>query len=220
MNSPPDSGFISQRSRNRLVNQLRDEGISDERVLELMRRIPRHHFVDEALAHQAYDNRPLGIGHGQTISQPYIVAKMTELLMHPTAPRRVLEIGTGCGYQTAFLSFLCEQVYTVERILPLQREARRRLYRLGIGNVHYHHGDGYQGWTEQAPYDGILCAAAAEREPEALLEQLATGGRLVLPLGDAGSGQWLRCIQRQGRHLERSDHECVRFVPMLPGIRS
>ena len=209
-------GMTSLRTRERLVARLQAEGIRDLRVLGAIRDVPRHIFVDEALASRAYEDTALPIGHGQTISQPYVVARMTEIMLAGAARSRVLEVGTGCGYQTAVLAALVEQVYTIERIDALLRGARERFHALGIGNVRARHGDGFLGWAEQAPFDGILTTAAPVSLPDALTAQLADGGRLVLPVGPHGS-QRLVCIERDGDVLRREDLDLVSFVPMLGG---
>lgn len=214
-------GMTSARTRDRLIQRLRDSGIRDERVIEAMRAVPRHRFLEEALAHRAYEDTALPIGHGQTISQPYVVARMTEALLGSDLPdrvalrpARVLEVGTGCGYQTAVLSQLCDQVYTIELVEPLFNEARRRLRQIGAHNVHFRHGDGSQGWSEHAPYDGILVAAAPEEIPQPLLDQLAFGGRLIIPVGGRGSQELLR-ITRTGDDYRRELLERVMFVPLI-----
>lgn len=206
-------GMTSARTRERLIQRLRESGIRDERVLTAMRETPRHLFVDEALAHRAYEDTALPIGCGQTISQPFIVARMTEALLGGGERQRVLEIGTGCGYQSAVLARLCKEIYTVERLEPLMKEARRRLHGLGLHNVRFRLGDGTQGWAEYAPFDGILVAAAAEEVPEALLEQLVPGGRLVIPVG--GLAQELRLIQRTDDGYSSETLELVTFVPLV-----
>lgn len=209
-------GMTSQRTRDRLVARLRERGIRDERVLEVMGRTPRHLFVDEALATRAYEDTALPIGYSQTISQPYIVARMTEILLAAGPPERVLEVGTGSGYQAAVLAALVPKVYTVERIAGLHERARRVLRALGMQNVRMRHSDGTIGWPECGPFDGILAAAAAEEIPEALLMQLAVGGRLVMPLAQ-GAGQVLVQVLRTESHYEQTLLEEVSFVPFLPG---
>ena len=210
-------GMTSQRTRDRLVVRLREAGIQDERVLEVMRDTPRHIFVDEALASRAYEDTSLPIGFGQTISQPYIVAHMTEVLLKDFTPRRVLEVGTGSGYQTSVLAQLVPEVYTVERIAGLQEQARQRLARqLRLSNIRYKHSDGNWGWKENAPYDGILVTAAPEEVPPELLNQLAEGGRLVIPSGPNGQQQ-LRVYSREGDSLKESILGTVSFVPLLTG---
>ncbi|GBE10131.1 protein-L-isoaspartate O-methyltransferase [bacterium BMS3Bbin12] len=216
MNSSHGIGMTSQRTRDRLVRRLRAKGIHDPKVLDAIARTPRHLFMDEALSSRAYEDTALPIGFGQTISQPYIVARMTEALIAERIPERVLEIGTGCGYQTAVLAGLVPKVYTVERIASLLEQARRRLRDLGVRNVRYRHGDGTEGWPEYAPYDGILVAAAPEEIPPALLEQLAVGGRLVIPAGPPG-GQWLLEVVRTPEGYESRTLGAVSFVPMRGG---
>jgi protein-L-isoaspartate(D-aspartate) O-methyltransferase len=210
-------GMTSARTRERLVTRLRESGIRDPQVLDRIRSVPRHLFVDEALASRAYEDTALPLGHGQTISQPYIVARMTEALIEGGAPRKVLEIGTGCGYQTAILAPLVTTLYSVERIGALQQRARKVLRDLRIRNVHMRHGDGFQGWTAYAPYDGIIVSAAAHSVPPALLEQLAPGGRLVIPVGPEREQQLVR-ITRRGDTFEREPLGAVMFVPLLSGI--
>jgi protein-L-isoaspartate(D-aspartate) O-methyltransferase len=210
-------GMTSQRTRDRLVVRLREAGIQDERVLEVMRDTPRHIFVDEALASRAYEDTSLPIGFGQTISQPYIVAHMTEVLLKDFTPRRVLEVGTGSGYQTSVLAQLVPEVYTVERIAGLQEQARQRLARqLRLSNIRYKHTDGNWGWKQNAPYDGILVTAAPEEVPQELLNQLAEGGRLVIPSGPNGQQQ-LRIYSREGDTMKESVLGTVSFVPLLTG---
>ncbi len=210
-------GMTSSRTRERLVNRLREEGVSNEAVLERIRNVPRHLFVDEALASRAYEDVSLPIGHGQTISQPLIVARMTEMLLGAPRPGRVLEVGTGCGYQTAVLAPLVDSVYTVERIAPLSRKARQRLSELGIHNVRFRHGDGWRGWRANAPYDGILVTAAPPELPEVLLGQLADGGKLIIPVG-AGDIQELVRVTRQDDRYSQEVLGKVRFVPMREGL--
>ena len=210
-------GMTSQRTRNRLVQRLRDAGIINEEVLNVIATTPRHLFIDEALAHRAYEDNALPIGNGQTISQPYTVARMTESLLAGGPLSRVLEIGTGSGYQTAILSPLVKTLYSVERIEPLHIKAVERLETLGYGNVHLALSDGSWGWPEHGPYDGILAAAAPEDVPPSLLEQLADGGRMVLPIG--GEVQKLILITRRGDHFTRKTLEAAKFVPFLPGIQ-
>ena len=210
-------GMTSQRTRDRLIQRLREAGIQDERVLAVMRETPRHIFVDEALATRAYEDTSLPIGFGQTISQPYIVARMTEVLLKDAVPGKVLEVGTGSGYQTAILAKLVPQVYTVERIAGLQEQARLRLSRqLKLSNVRYKHSDGSWGWKQHAPYDGILVTAAPETVPQELCNQLAEGGRMVIPSGPNGQQQ-LRVYTREGDTLNETILETVSFVPLLMG---
>ena len=183
--------MTSQRTRDRLIERLIERGISDNTVLSVIRGTPRHIFLDEALSHRAYEDSSLPIGFQQTLSQPYIVARMTELLLAQGPRQRVLEVGTGSGYQTAILAQLVERVFSVERIRPLQEKARQRLRQLGLHNVHLRHADGSMGWKERGPFDGILSAAAPAEVPQELLAQLAMGGRLVIPIGPLGKQQAL-----------------------------
>ncbi len=210
-------GMTSQRTRDRLVRQLEEAGIRNRRVLDVIANTPRHLFVDEALASRAYENTALPIGFGQTISQPYVVARMTEAVLEGGARRKVLEVGTGSGYQAAVLAQLVERVYSVERIHGLQHQAREVCSNLRIRNVSLRHSDGICGWPEQAPFDAIMLTAAPREVPEALLQQLAPGGVLVAPVGgDAGSQALVR-ITRQSDVYEQQYLESVSFVPMLPG---
>ncbi|HXN15295.1 MAG TPA: protein-L-isoaspartate(D-aspartate) O-methyltransferase [Usitatibacter sp.] len=209
-------GMTSERTRLRMVEALRREGITDERVLTVMADVPRHLFVEEGIASRAYDDTPLPIGHGQTISSPVIVALMTQLLCEKGALNKVLEVGTGCGYQTAVLARLATEVYTLERIAPLMDKARRHLRSLRFYNVRFKHADGHGGYAEGAPYDGILLAASATHVPEALKQQLSPGGRLVLPVGT--EEQWLYVIDRTPTGFTEERREAVRFVPLLPGL--
>lgn len=199
-----------------LIQQLMRQGIRDEAVLKAMAAVPRECFIDEAMSHKAYDNTALPIGLGQTISQPYTVARMTELLTLQAASR-VLEIGTGSGYQTAVLAHLVPHVYSVERIKSLQWQAKRRLKQLDLHNVSTRHGDGWQGWASRAPFDAIIVTAAAPAVPSALLAQLADGGRLVLPVGESVDSQFLQRIQRRGDEYLVESIEPVRFVPLVSG---
>jgi protein-L-isoaspartate(D-aspartate) O-methyltransferase len=210
-------GMTSARTRDRLIARLREQGITDNEVLERIRSVPRHVFVDEALASRAYEDTALPIGHGQTISQPYIVARMTQALLESGKPRKVLEVGTGCGYQTAVLAPLVVNVYSIERIAALQLKARQVLRDLRISNVYMKHGDGFEGWAAYAPFDGIIVAAASYAVPSALLEQLADGGRLVIPVGSDREQQLLR-ITRRGERYEREVLGPVVFVPLLQGL--
>jgi protein-L-isoaspartate(D-aspartate) O-methyltransferase len=211
-------GMTSQRTRERMVQRLVEQGIGNIAVLEAMRAIPRHLFLDEAMAHRAYEDTALPIGYQQTLSQPYIVARMTELLIENRSPGRVLEIGSGSGYQSAILAKLVDEVYALERIKPLLQAARKRLRQLKIRNVQMRHGDGFEGWASQGPFDGILCAAAPERVPESLAAQLAPGGRLVIPVGK--QQQELVVIERSEDGFEQRRVEPVRFVPLVPGLTS
>ncbi|KAA0874817.1 protein-L-isoaspartate(D-aspartate) O-methyltransferase [Nitrincola tapanii] len=209
-------GMTSRRTRERLISRLREKGIQDERVLDVILRTPRHLFLDEALAHRAYEDTALPIGYNQTISQPYIVARMTEVLLAAGPLQRVLEVGTGSGYQTAILAQLVEQVFSVERIRPLQEKARKRLQRLKLYNVMLRHTDGGMGWPDKGEFDGILVTAAPEEIPSELLAQLAVGGRLVIPVG--GQHQNLRLVTRKEQDLyETQILEGVKFVPLLGG---
>jgi len=212
--------MTSQRTRDRLVERLREKGIRDERVLEVMRTTPRHIFVDEAMAHRAYEDTALPIGHGQTISQPYIVARMTEILLENGVPDVVLEVGTGSGYQSAILSRLVPKVYTVERISALLQKARDAHRRLGLMNVFSKHSDGSWGWAPNAPYPAILVTAAPKMVPPGLLEQLAVGGRMVIPVGSLGGVQELKLYTRTNEGVEESTLELVSFVPLLDGAVS
>ena len=209
-------GMTSQRTRDRLIERLRAEGICNENVLQVMRSTPRHLFIDEALASRAYEDTALPIGHGQTISQPYIVARMTEVLLVGPPVKRVLEVGTGCGYQTAVLAQLIDQVFTVERIAPLQEQAKQRLAKLQLRNIVFRTTDGHWGWNEFAPYDAILVTAAPEEVPEELLLQLNEGGRLVIPVGQAGQ-QRLFVIRRVDDDFHHEALDWVSFVPLVKG---
>jgi protein-L-isoaspartate(D-aspartate) O-methyltransferase len=209
-------GMTSQRTRERLIQRLYEEGLSNARVLEAIRRTPRHLFVDEALAHRAYEDTALPIGHNQTISQPYMVARMSELLLGAGPLDKVLEIGTGSGYQTAILAQLVERVFSVERIQNLQDRAKERMSELNLRNVVFRWGDGWEGWPALAPYNGIIVTAAASEVPQALLDQLAPGGRLVIPVG-AGDEQELLLIVREEQGFARHTLDSVRFVPLLNG---
>ena len=208
--------MTSARTRDRLIERLREEGIRDEQVLAAMRAVPRHIFVDEALASRAYEDTALPIGAGQTISQPYIVARMTQALVHGKRLSNVLEVGSGCGYQTAVLAHLVERVYSFERIVSLIAPARERLHALGVNNVRMRHGDGLDGWPSHAPYDGILVAAAPGYVPQTLVEQLDVGGRLVIPVGAQGA-QRLLLLARTETGVEEEMLARVSFVPLLPG---
>jgi protein-L-isoaspartate(D-aspartate) O-methyltransferase len=209
-------GMTSRRTRERMVNRLIEQGIRNRKVLDVMRDTPRHIFVDEALASRAYEDNPLPIGYNQTISQPYIVARMTELLLKAGNLSKVLEIGTGCGYQTAILAQFADHVYSVERILPLQRKAKEHLWELKIKNVSFIHNDGGWGWPEYAPFDGILVSAAPPEIPEPLLEQMAVGGMMVIPIGKSGSQELQRVIRTDSGY-EVEEFEAVSFVPFLSG---
>lgn len=207
-------GMTSARTRDRLVRRLREHGIRSEAVLNQIRNVPRHIFVDEALASRAYEDTALPIGHGQTISQPYIVARMTEALLDGFEGEKVLEIGTGCGYQTAVLAPLVKKIYSVERIPELLRKTRQRLRDLDIYNVQFRPGDGWQGWNKYAPYDGIIVAAAAPEIPQKLLEQLAPGGRLIIPIGPPRAQDLVQVTRRSDRY-EQVSLGPVSFVPLV-----
>lgn len=210
--------MTSSRTRDRMVNRLMEQGIRNLNVIEVMRATPRHIFLDEALAHRAYEDTALPIGHSQTLSQPYIVARMTEALLADGPLQKVLEIGTGSGYQTAVLAQLVGQVFSVERIKALQDQARTRLGLLKLHNVRLRHTDGGMGWPEEAGFDGIIATAAPLGVPNALIAQLSEGGRLIIPIG-GGEVQDLLQITRRGDTHETKVLEQVRFVPMLPGVR-
>jgi protein-L-isoaspartate(D-aspartate) O-methyltransferase len=209
-------GMTSQRTRDRMIARLTEQGIRNPKILEVMRNTPRHIFVDEALASRSYEDTALPIGYNQTISQPYIVAKMTELLLELGPLQRVLEIGTGCGYQTAILGQLVEHVYSVERILPLQRKAITRLWELRIKNVSYLHNDGGWGWPDYAPFDGIIVAAAPQIIPQILLQQMAIGGVMIIPVGN-DERQKLHRVIRNANEFSIEELEAVSFVPFLSG---
>jgi protein-L-isoaspartate(D-aspartate) O-methyltransferase len=216
-------GMTSARTRERLVERLRNEGVVNPAVLDRIRDVPRHLFVDEALASRAYEDTALPIGFGQTISQPYIVAIMTEALIEGLPPgkklTKVLEIGTGCGYQTAVLAPFAQHIYSVERIQPLVQRARGMLAQLKISNVSVRHADGWHGWRSQAPFQGILVAAAPEQIPPQLLEQLDEGGRLVIPIGARGR-QRLVAVTREGTEFRQKELIPVTFVPFVEGTES
>lgn len=210
-------GMTSRRTRERLISRLREKGIVDTRVLDTILATPRHLFLDEALSHRAYEDTSLPIGFNQTISQPYMVARMTEALLAGGPLKSVLEVGTGSGYQTAVLAQLVEQLYSVERIRPLQEKARIRLQRLKLYNVMLRHSDGGMGWPEKGPFDGILVTAAPAEVPPELLEQLAPGGRLVIPVG--GDLQQLKLVIRNNDGSFTTEVlEGVKFVPLLSGL--
>jgi len=210
-------GMTSARTRERLVQRLKEGGIRDARVLERIRSVPRHLFVDEALSSRAYEDTALPIGLGQTISQPWVVARMTEAVIAEGVPDSVLEIGTGCGYQTAVLAGIVPKVYTVERLGPLMRRARALLRRLELHNVQFRHGDGWQGWPKHAPYGATLVTAAPEEIPQSLLAQLADGGRMIIPVGPRGRQELLEVI-RQGEEYEQRSLGLVSFVPLVGGV--
>lgn len=208
-------GMTSQRTRMRMIERLREQGITDIAVLDVMLQTPRHIFVDEALSHRAYEDTSLPIGYQQTLSQPYIVARMTELLLQ-VKPAKVLEVGTGSGYQTAVLAQLVERVASVERIAPLLEKARQRIRLLQLDNVLFKHADGGMGWADRGPFDGILSAAAPARIPEQLKQQLAVGGRMVIPVGDHHQQQ-LVTVDRTDKGFVEKVVEPVKFVPLVAG---
>ncbi len=209
-------GMTSRRTRDRLVERLKESGIRSAAVLEQIRNVPRHLFVDEALASRAYEDTALPIGRSQTISQPYVVARMTEALLDGFEGESVLEIGTGCGYQTAVLAPLVKKIYTVERIRELLRKTQQRLRDLDIYNVQFRLGDGWEGWHKYGPYDGIIVAAAAAEIPEKLLQQLAPGGRMIIPIGPPGR-QELTMVTNRDDHYEQVSLGLVSFVPLVKG---
>ncbi len=209
--------MTSQGTRDRLVKRLREDGIKDEQVLSAMTQVPRHEFVDEALSSRAYENTALPIGQSQTISQPWIVARMTEALLEHGKPGKVLEVGTGSGYQAAILSHLVPAVFTVERIDELLKFARRRFHALRLNNIYARYADGHLGWPSQAPFDGIIVTAAAQTIPQVLLDQLGAGGVLVVPIEKFGN-QRLLAVRRNDDGFEETDLGAVVFVPMLSGL--
>ena len=208
--------MTSQRTRERLIQRLMDQGITRFEVLEAIRSVPRHLFVDEALAHRSYEDTALPIGYGQTLSQPYVVARMSELALAQGRPRKVLELGSGSGYQTAILASLVDEICAIERIKPLLERARKQLRALRVRNVRLRHGDGLDGWASEAPFDLILGAAAPEHLPTQLLEQLAPGGRLILPVG--GERQQLMMVTATPEGFVEEVIEEVNFVPMVRGV--
>lgn len=209
-------GFTSQRTRNRMIERLIEQGIKNPKVLEALSYLPRHLFLDEALAHRAYEDTALPIGLGQTLSQPYIVARMTELLLEK-APQKVLEIGTGSGFQAAVLGCLVPEVWSVERLNPLLNKARQRIQELKLTNIKLRHADGHFGLSSEAPFDAILVTAAPKEIPSSLFDQIAEGGRLIVPLG--GEQQMLSLFDKQEGQMIQTDIEPVRFVPLLPGAQ-
>jgi protein-L-isoaspartate(D-aspartate) O-methyltransferase len=214
---PQGIGMTSQGTRDRLVERLRGKGILNEKVLKAMAAIPRHEFVDEALSSRAYEDTALPIGLSQTISQPWVVAKMTEAILDGGAPQKVLEVGTGSGYQAAIMACLVPKVFTVERIEELLKLARRRFHKLRLHNVYPRYSDGHVGWASQAPFDGIIVTAASMGVPEELIEQLRIGGVLVVPVEQAGT-QRLLAIRRTEEGYDEKDLGGVIFVPMLSGL--
>ena len=213
----PGIGMTSQRTRMRMVERLRAQGIRDETVLAAMGEVPRHIFVDEALSSRAYEDMALPLGYGQTISSPQTVARMTELARNGRPLGKVLEIGTGCGYQSAVLCRVAKQVYSMERLAALIRKARRNLRGAGVSNIHLRHGDGHAGMPEVAPFDAIVMTAAAARAPDALLKQLSVGGRIILPI-ERKDEQHLYIIERTDRGIVERRMDPVVFVPLLPGV--
>jgi protein-L-isoaspartate(D-aspartate) O-methyltransferase len=211
-------GMTSARTRERLVQRLQEQGIADQRVLDRIRTVPRHLFMDEALASRAYEDNALPIGFGQTISQPFVVARMTEALLAGGDVSRVLEIGTGCGYQTAVLSPLVKEIYTIERIASLLGRARRTLRELRIRNVNFRHDDGNVGWAARAPFDAILLTAAPPAVPQALFDQLKVGGRLIAPVGPEGRQELFRFTKGETR-IDRQSLGAVSFVPLVSGLQ-
>ena len=211
-------GMTSQRTRDRMISRLKQQGIKDQRVLSVMREVPRHCFVEEALASRAYEDTALPIGHGQTISQPYIVARMTELLLQTQPMQHVLEVGTGSGYQAAILSRLVRRLQSVERIRALSDQARHRFRQLKLRNIRLRHSDGGMGMPEYAPYDGIIVTAAPEGIPLALVEQLRPAGVIIMPIGDSEEQILIR-VTRTEDGYEKEFLERVSFVPLLGGIK-
>ena len=209
-------GMTSERTRERLIDRLKEQGIKSRVVLDQIKKVPRHIFVDEALSSRAYEDTALPIGHGQTISQPFIVARMTEVLLNHVSGNKILEIGTGCGYQTAVMSPLFKKIYSVERINPLLVKTKKRLRSLGIYNVNYRHDDGWNGWEKYGPYDGIIVAAAAPHVPDKLLHQLEIGVILIMPFGEKEK-QELVIVFRDGDTFEHKRLGAVSFVPLVKG---
>jgi protein-L-isoaspartate(D-aspartate) O-methyltransferase len=210
-------GMTSQGTRDRLVERLRSKGIQDENVLKAIASIPRHEFVDEALSSRAYEDTALPIGLSQTISQPWVVARMTEAILDGGSPEKVLEVGTGSGYQASMLACLVPKVFTVERIEELLKRARRRFHKLGVHNIYTRHADGHLGWPSQAPFDGIIVTAASVGIPQELIQQLRIGGILVVPV-ERGGEQRLLAIRRTEEGYDETDLAGVIFVPMLSGL--
>ncbi len=209
-------GMTSQRTRDRLITLLEQHGIKNKELLNVLRKIPRHLFMDQALTSRSYENTALPIGHGQTISQPYTVARMTELLLENGTPDKVLEIGTGSGYQAAVLGAFVKELHTVEIIDALYRQSRDLLYQLGYRNIRTHRSDGTMGWAEKAPYEAIIVTAAPEEIPDNLLQQLATGGQLIIPVGKQNNTQKLLAITKHADNtFQTTEHETVQFVPLV-----
>ena len=211
-------GMTSQRARDRLATKLKEEGIRDQRVIDIIRNTPRHHFIDQALHSRAYENTALPIGHGQTISQPWVVARMTEALLEFGVPQKVLEIGTGSGYQAVVLAQVVPQVFTVERIEELLRQARRRFRQLGLTNIRSRHDDGKLGWADEAPFDAIILTAAGDAIPHAILDQLSPNGVLVAPVGSPSSQTLIRMRGDGQGDFIQEELAAVSFVPLLGGI--
>ena len=212
-------GMTSERTRTRLIERLQGHGITNQRVLDAMLQVPRHLFIDEAMSHRAYEDTALPIGFNQTISQPYIVARMIQaMLATPQTPKHVLEIGTGSGYEAAVLSHLVDTVHTIERIYPLYDKSQRLLQQLRLNNVHVHYGDGLLGWPKAAPYDAIIVSAAGPQLPMELLQQLVDGGRMIIPIGADQEVQDLQIVTRLGDQFTVLVLEQVRFVPLLKGV--
>ncbi|HTZ00561.1 MAG TPA: protein-L-isoaspartate(D-aspartate) O-methyltransferase [Rhodocyclaceae bacterium] len=216
MNAINGIGMTSQRTRARMIERLREQGIRDERVLTAMASVPRHVFLEAAVAHRAYEDTALPLGFGQTISQPYVVARMLELLIAGRELGKTLEVGAGCGYQAAVLAMLTKQVYAVERIAPLLARARENLRQIGLTQIRLKHADGINGLPEAAPFDTIIVAAASAGVPKALVDQLAPGGRLMVPVGILD--QALCLVERGASRLVETRFDPVRFVPLLPGV--
>ncbi len=210
-------GMTSQRTRDRLITRLEEKGIKNVRVLEAMRMTPRHLFVDEALASRAYEDTALPIGHKQTISQPYVVARMTEAILKDGIPEKVLEVGTGSGYQAAILAAIVKEVYTVERIEPLYQQARRRAMEMGLRNIRFKLSDGSWGWESYAPFDAIVVTAAPKEIPQALIDQLDVNGRLVIPVGKTSEVQDLLLLHKTYEGLKQERLDLVSFVPLIQG---
>ncbi|TBR39130.1 protein-L-isoaspartate(D-aspartate) O-methyltransferase [Dyella terrae] len=211
-------GMTSQRARDRLASKLKEEGIRDQRVIDVIRNLPRHHFIDQALHSRAYENTALPIGHGQTISQPWVVARMTEALLEFGMPQKVLEVGTGSGYQAVVLASLVPQLFTVERIEELLRQARRRFRQLGLNNIRSRHDDGKLGWPDEAPFDAIILTAAGDAIPTQLLDQLSPTGVLVAPVGSPSSQMLIRLRGDGQGDFIQEELGAVSFVPLLGGI--
>ncbi|MCY4421094.1 MAG: protein-L-isoaspartate(D-aspartate) O-methyltransferase [Gammaproteobacteria bacterium] len=210
-------GMTSQRTRDRLIARLKDRGIRNKQVLHALGVTPRHLFVDEALASRAYEDTALPIGHKQTISQPYVVARMTEAVLQEGTPEKVLEIGTGSGYQAVILSGLVKQVYTVERIEALYQQTRKRVMQLGLHNIKFKLSDGSWGWESYAPYDAVVVTAASDEIPSPLIDQLADNGRLVIPVGHPSGAQDLLLLRKSGNRVEQENLGSVSFVPLVQG---